>query len=313
MTEIIELQKLGADYLAGKKIVVVIGFFDGLHQGHQKIIGKCIQRAEKINGSSLVFTFDKPPLNVIKGSTHKKLITSFEEKLELIGRMGVDYIVTESFSRQFSMISPRQFCQKILLEKFHLKEIFVGSGFRFGYKGQGDEQYLKQFFLKHGVKVNIIPLYRIGDITVSSTNIRKFYGEGDIDKVKLLLGRKPCLWGMVEEGAKRGRGLGFPTANIGVGKKFVFPGDGVYLGEAELDKPGVLPCLVNIGNNPTFGNSDTQLEVFILDFNKSIYGAKIRVCFLKKLRREIKFSSPDQLKLQIEKDVRAAKNYFNIS
>ncbi|MDZ7838292.1 MAG: hypothetical protein U5N58_10250 [Actinomycetota bacterium] len=137
MTEIIELQKLGTDYLAGKKIVVVIGFFDGLHQGHQKIIGKCIQRAEKINGSSLVFTFDKPPLNVIKGSIHKKLITSFEEKLELIGRMGVDYIVTESFSRQFSMISPRQFCQKILLEKFHLEEDICGFRLQVWLQGAG--------------------------------------------------------------------------------------------------------------------------------------------------------------------------------
>ncbi|MDZ7838291.1 MAG: riboflavin kinase [Actinomycetota bacterium] len=120
----------------------------------------------------------------------------------------------------------------------------MGSGFRFGYKGQGDEQYLKQFFIKHGVKVNIIPLYRIGDITVSSTNIRRFYGEGDIGKIKLLLGRKPCLRGMVEEGSKRGRRLGFPTANIGVGKKFVFPGDGVYLGEAECRQAWTftLPC-----------------------------------------------------------------------
>lgn len=313
MTEIIELSRIGQDYFADKKIAVVIGFFDGLHLGHQQIITLCKNEADKINGCSLVFTFDKPPLNVIQGSLHKKLIISFEEKLERISSLGVDYIITQNFNSEFSKISPLKFCRDILVNKFNLLQIFVGKGFKFGYKGQGDEQFLQHFFKPMQIKVNIIPLHKIEGITVSSTNIRKYYSQGNIDKIKLLLGRQPCTSGIVQTGAKRGRQLGFPTANISLPDQFIAPGDGVYLGEAELNLNQKLPCVINIGSNPTFNNKHTQIEVFIMNFNKNIYGAKIKICFLKKLRSEICFENAKQLKLQIEKDIKAARQFFKLN
>ncbi|MGM0364981.1 MAG: bifunctional riboflavin kinase/FAD synthetase [Actinomycetota bacterium] len=314
MTQIIKLSQLDKSYLAGRDIIVVIGFFDGLHKGHQKIIGLCVNRAKKIGGSSLVFTFDRPPLNVIKGTIHKKLITSFEQKLSLIEKLGVDYIVTQSFSREFSMLGPKDFCKKILMKKFHLKEIFVGEGFRFGYGGKGDGIFLKQFLGKYGIKVNIIPLYRENGIIISSTNIRKYYRKGAIDKVSKLLGRKPCISGAVVKGVGRGKKLGFPTANIDVSDKYVTPQDGVYLGQVKVgNEDKLLPCLVNIGDNPTFEDNKKWIEVFIIDFNKNIYGVKIKVCFLKELRKEIRFNSSQELVDQMQKDLKAGRDFFNLS
>jgi len=313
LSKILKLSQLDSSHLAGKDIVVVIGFFDGLHKGHQKIIGLCVSRAKSIGGRSLVFTFDQPPLNVIKGTIHKKLITSFEQKLSLIENLGVDYIITQSFNRKFSMLEPRDFCEEILIGRFHLREIFVGEGFRFGYGGKGDGTYLKQFLKNYGVRVSIIPLYKEGAITISSTNVRKYYRKGQIEKVSMLLGRKPCITGLVVKGMGRGKKLGFPTANIDVSDKYVTPQDGVYLGQVRIsDNKSFLPCLVNVGDNPTFDEHKKWIEVFIMDFNKNIYGVKIKVCFLKKLRNEIRFGSSRELVKQMQKDLEAGRSFFKL-
>ncbi len=313
MPEIIKLDQLDDSYLYGKDLVVVIGFFDGLHKGHQRILELCVKRAKSIGGHSLVFTFDQPPLNVIKGTIRKRLITSFEQKLKLIEGIGVDYIITQGFTKIFAMMEPRDFCEKVLIKKFHLKEIFVGEGFRFGRGGSGDGKYLVSFFKNYGIKVNIIPLYKEKGITVSSTNIRKFYSSGEIEKICMLLGRKPCISGVVLKGKGRGKGLGFPTANIEISDKYITPKDGVYLGQVKIGSDEkFFPCLVNIGNNPTFNDKKKWIEVFIINFNKNIYGVRIKVCFLKKLRDEVRFGSSRELVSQMRQDLETGKGFFNL-
>ncbi|MGM0367391.1 MAG: bifunctional riboflavin kinase/FAD synthetase [Actinomycetota bacterium] len=313
MSEIFDFKQLENQYFIGKNIVMVIGFFDGIHRGHQRIISLCKERAQQINGKSLVFTFDKPPLNIIKGKIQKKLIMPYQEKVKLIEDLGVDYIITKKFDREFSKITPHQFCKNILLQKFHLKEIFIGEGFRFGYKGIGDENFLKEFFKGYGVNVNIIPLLKKDNLIVSSTSIRRFYKQGNIDKIKLLLGRQPFLTGKVVKGSGRGKKLAFPTANIDVSERYITPKDGVYIGEARIgNNNSNLPCLINIGDNPTFGGKKKWVEAYIINFNKNIYNVKIYLYFIKKLRDEIEFSGKEELIRQIKEDIMEAKLYFNL-
>lgn len=313
MTDLIELESLNENFFKGKNTVVVIGFFDGVHLGHKKIIELCVERAKEINGISIVFTFDKPPLNIIKGEIHKKLISSFEHKLKLVESLGVDFIVTARFDAKFSKLRPEQFCKEILFEKFHVKEIFVGKSFRFGWGAKGNDIFLKEFFRPYNIKVNVVPLYRVNGVPVSSTVIRKYFLEGNIEKIKAFLGRYPQVSGKVIRASGRGRKLGFPTANIDVCEKFVIPKDGVYLGRVEIsDEKGEKPAIINVGSNPTFKETKKWIEIYILNFDRDIYGKEIIAYFLKRLRDEIVFKNKDQLVKQIQHDLEYAKKYFKV-
>jgi riboflavin kinase / FMN adenylyltransferase len=312
--KLIDLEKVKNGFL--KNSVVVIGFFDGVHIGHKKIISLCVEKAKKINGTSIVFTFNKPPLNILKKGMHKKLITSYEDKIKLIKKLGVDLIVTAKFDSAFSKIEPEQFCREILVGKFNIKDLFIGEDFKFGKNAGGDTNFLRNFFKSYGVDVNIIPILKIDGIPVTSTTIRKFYSEGRIEKIISFLGRPPSITGIVLKGEGRGRMLGFPTANIDVFEEFVTPNDGVYLGYIDiLDKKFAstrFPSIMNIGSNPTFKGKRKWIESHIINFNEDIYGCSIRVSFLKKLRDEISFQNKEELINQIKKDMDFIKNHdFN--
>ncbi|MCL5071962.1 MAG: bifunctional riboflavin kinase/FAD synthetase [Actinobacteria bacterium] len=311
MSKLIKLEKLKSGLI--KDAVVVIGFFDGVHIGHKKIICLCVDRARETKGTSVVFTFDKPPLNILKKSMHKKLITSYADKIKLIKELGVDLIVTAKFDSNFSRIEPEEFCSKILIDKFNIQELFIGEDFKFGNRASGDTNFLKNFFRSSDVKVNIVPILRIGGIPVTSTTIRKFYSEGRIEKIITFLGRLPSITGVVLHGDGRGRAIGFPTANIDVFEEFVTPNDGVYLGYVNiLDKKfknDGLPSMMNIGSNPTFKGKRKWIESHIINFNEEIYGCSIKVSFLKKLRDEISFKNQKELISQIKKDINYAQNY----
>lgn len=314
MSELLELKKINNSYFRDKNSVIVIGFFDGVHLGHKKIIEACVKRAKKISGASIVLTFNKPPLNVIKSEMHKKLIISYEEKIKIIDSLGVDFIVTANFDSNFFMLKPGRFCKDILIGKFHVKEIFVGSGFRFGFKAEGNVSFLKRFFKPYNIEVNVVPLLRIKGETISSTNARKYYSEGKIKKIKNLLGRNPQVEGVVVRGAGRGRRLGFPTANIDVCEDFITTKDGVYLGTVEINgnENKVFPAIINIGDKPTFKGSKKWIEAFIINFRDNMYKRKIRINFLERLRNEIAFESKDELISQMKMDLEYAKKYFKI-
>ena len=314
MSKLLDLEKIDKNYFKFETPVAVIGFFDGVHLGHKEIINACIEKAKILNGKSIVLTFNKPPVNVIKSKTYKKLIISYEEKIKIIDSLGVDYIVIADININFLKLTPEQFCRDILINKLCIKEIFVGDEFRFGFRAAGDVFFMNNFFKPYHVKVNVMPLLKVGDELVSSTNIRKYYSEGRIKKITDLLGRDPQVEGIVTKGAGRGKQLGFPTANIDICEFFVTPADGVYLGTVLINGEGdkMFPAIINVGKNPTFGESKKRIEAFLLNFKGNIYNKKIKITFLEKLRDEMKFASKDNLINRIKLDLNYAKKYFNI-
>lgn len=314
MSEILELEKIDENYFKFKNSIAVVGFFDGVHPGHRKIINACIKKAKGLNCKSVVLTFNRPPINVVKSKTFKKLIITCEEKIKIIGSIGVDYIIIADINPNFLKLTPEQFCRNILINKLHISEIYVGEGFRFGFQAAGDVPFLKNFFKPYRVKVNVVPLLKAGDEVVSSTTIRKYYSEGKIREISNLMGRNPEIEGVVTRGAGRGRRLGFPTANIDICEFYITPADGVYLGTVSINGEGekVFPAVINVGNNPTFGESKKWIEAFLLNFSGNIYNKKIKITFLEKLRDEIVFDNENKLISQIELDLEHAGKYFKI-
>ena len=313
MARKLKLNNISKDQFSGLDPVMVIGFFDGVHKGHQKIINMCKDSSDKKGAASIILTFDRPPLNVVKSRTYKKLIFPFKEKLKILEDTGVDFIITAEISPEFLKLSPECFCKDILLGIFGVKELFIGEGFRFGYRASGDVGLLKSCLEPSGVKVNEVRLLG-SDVAeaISSTTIRDYYAEGNISKIRNLLGRDPYINGVVVKGAGRGKGLGFPTANLDVCDTLVVPRDGVYFGTVSImeDDGSLLPAIINIGDNPTFGISKKWIEAYIIDFDKRIYDKEIKIKFLDRHRDEVKFNSSDELIDQIRKDVRQARNFF---
>lgn len=322
MSRVIRLENLNEDFFKKNKVVAVIGFFDGIHLGHQKIIKDCINRAREIGGISVVFTFDKPPKNIIMGRQYKRLITSHYDKLCLINQIGVDYIVVAKFESNFAQLEPEEFCTKILIERLNIKELFIGKGFRFGRNAKGNVDFLRLFFKDYFIKINEVPIFKIHGKPVSSTSIREFYSKGDIENIIAFLGRIPFVTGRVVKGDSRGRIIGFPTANIDVFEKYVVPKDGVYFGWTSIFKKGgicpksyvkteeKLPSLINVGKNPTFKGKRRWIETHIIDFKEDIYNKKIKVYFFKMLREEKKFKDKDELVRQIRHDLDCAREYI---
>ncbi len=309
----LKLNDIEKNQFRGLDPVMVIGFFDGVHKGHQKIINMCKDSSDKKGRASVILTFDRPPLNVVKSRTYKKLILPFKEKLKILEDIGVDFIVTAEISPEFLSLGPKDFCKDILLGIFGVKELFIGEGFRFGYRASGDVGLLKSCLGSAGVRVNEVKLLGSDeDEVISSTTIRDYYKEGNILKIRELLGRDPYINGVVVKGAGRGEDLGFPTANLDVSDTLVIPGDGVYFGTVSImDGDGkLLPAIINIGNNPTFGTSKKWIEAHILDFNKKLYAKEIKINFLKRHRDEVKFNNSDELIDQMRKDAGQARIFF---
>jgi riboflavin kinase/FMN adenylyltransferase len=314
---VIKLENLKTGFFSNHNIMAVIGFFDGVHLGHKKIINECVERAKSKGGTSLAFTFDKPPVNIIRGRLDKKLIVSFSDKIKILKQSGLDYIIVAKFNRAFAQLSPQQFCSEILIDRLNVKEVFIGEDFRFGRDLSGDIEFFNNYFKNKDVSVNKIKILKIEGVNVSSTIIRKYYNDGDIDNVTKFLGRIPSIKGIVVHGDKRGRLLGFPTANIDVFEKYVTPKDGVYIGivkilyrNNETKNHVELPAVINIGNNPTFSGKRKWLESHIIDFNENIYGKKIEVFFLKRLRDERTFIKGSDLVSQVKFDVKMTRNFF---
>jgi len=310
----IKLKDISKGQFTGLDPVMVIGFFDGVHKGHQKIINMCKDSSRENNAVSIILTFDKPALNIVKSRTHKKLIFPFEEKIKILDGMGIDFIVSAGISPEFLKLSPESFCKDILLGLFEIKKLFVGEGFRFGYMAGGDVRSLKRYLEPADVKVNEVKLLGSdeGEV-ISSTTIRNHYTEGNISKIKKLLGRDPYIIGKVVKGAGRGKDLGFPTANLDVSDALVVPRDGVYFGTVSIieNNGSSLPSIINIGDNPTFKDSKKWIESYIMDFSKNIYNMKIKIKFLKRIRDEIKFKNSGELIAQIRKDVDEARLFFD--
>ena len=285
--------------------VITVGNFDGVHIGHQGLLKEVKKRADKMSGTSVVLTFEPHPLKVLK---EKKipLITPFERKIELIEKLGIDVVICLPFTREFSKVSAREFVEEILLKKIGMKEIVVGYDYTFGHKREGNIDLLKKLGDELGFKVCILGPILVDNMIVSSTRIRNLIMEGELEKVKTLLNRYYQVSGEVIAGHDRGgRLLGFPTANLKLVNE-VFPKNGVYVVEVIYNNK-VYGGVTNIGFKPTFGNDALSVETHILDFDQNIYGKKIKLNFIKRLRNEKRFSSIEALAAQIKRDIEEAR------
>lgn len=285
---------------------MTIGVFDAIHRGHQAIISECVRLAGERGLPSLVLTFDRNPRQVVSGQS-PCLITPRPKKVELIGAMGVDYLVVVEFSREFSSLSPQRFCHMVLGEHLRACGVCVGENFHFGAGGRGDVGTLEKEGGMIGFDVTVIPLVSTEEGPLSSTLVRQLISRGKVEHVMADLGRPYTMTGRVVTGHSRGKALGFPTANIRMESNYCMPADGVYAGKAYVGDRKY-PSAINIGDNPTFGDEEAAVEVFLLDFDDEIYGESMKVEFFQRLRSEIAFKSDRDLINQITEDVQKVRS-----
>jgi len=292
--------------------VVTIGNFDGVHRGHQHIFRKVVREARRENSKAVVITFEPHPKMVLHPERRPfYLITSLEEKIYRIAATGIDGLLLIPFSLEFSKTTAREFICSILWDRLHIKKIFIGHDYAFGRGKEGNEACLASFGEKLGFSVEAISAFKVGDHVISSTLTRNAIQEGRVKEAAEWLGRPYNLSGIVVGGHRRGRDLGFPTANLQPDKVLI-PMNGIYAVRLLLDgqvRQGVL----NIGSNPTFSDNTLSIEVFIIDFNEDIYGKRLEVLFIDRIRDEIKFGGPALLVEQIRKDVETARQILSQS
>jgi len=291
--------------------VATIGTFDGLHLGHQKIVKATVAEAKKRKEPSLLITFDQHPRSVLQPEQAPELLTTLEQKIDLLNQFALDYLLILRFEK-IAKLTALDFCQLILKQQAKVCHLFVGENFRFGAKAQGTTTTLKQCGQIHNFTVNIVPLTQVNGKTVSSSLIRQLIKDGKVKEAKEFLGRFPLVSGTVVEGDKRGAQLGFPTANLQLPAQICQPKAGIYIGYTII-KDKKHPSVINCGFKPTFGRHPYQCETHIFNFNQNIYGQTVAIQFLKFLRTEQKFSSADELVDQIKKDVKKAKEFFNLA
>ena len=293
-----------------KKAVISIGNFDGFHIGHQVLFHEVIEKADAINGTSVAMTFEPHPLRVLEQNNLPPLITLYEQKTELIARSGIDILICVPFTREFAALSAREFVADLLIRRIGMRAIVVGEDYTFGRNREGNLALLQSMAEQHNfevIRVDWIQIAKNYPGRISSTRIRELVLEGKVAEVQQLLGRYYQIRGLVTTGRDRGgKLLGFPTANINLHDELC-PKTGVYAVTVEF-RDQRYQGVANIGYSPTFEDRLFTVEVHILDFNQNIYGQKIRVNFVKRIRDEIKFASIEQLSEQIRKDVMEARN-----
>ena len=293
-----------------KNAVVTIGNFDGVHIGHQALFSQVIEKAESIDGTSVVITFEPHPIRVIKSKKHFPLITLYEQKVELISATGVDTLICIPFTREFADTTARTFVKEILCDQIGMKAIVVGQDYSFGRKREGDIFLLKEMAVTHRFEVIISGWIEVEGGRISSTKIRNLVREGRVEEAKKLLGRHYQVRGTVIRGRDRGgRLLGFPTANLTLYDELC-PKGGVYAVTVEY-RDTTYEGVANIGYSPTFDNGEFSVEVHILDFDQNIYDRPIRVNFIRRLRGEKKFSGPEALSAQIGLDIEKARELLS--
>jgi riboflavin kinase/FMN adenylyltransferase len=299
-----------------KNPVVTLGNFDGVHLGHQDIFKRVKEEASKIHGEGVVITFEPHPLKVLTPEKFLPLLTPFRKKMMLIQKSGIETVLCIEFSLAFSEISPSEFIKGILVEKVKVKEVIIGYNYHFGKGQKGNVQTLKDAGKVFDFEVEVVEPLKVGQTVVSSSKIRDLIQRGEVEGASKLLGRDYPMIGKVVEGAKRGQTLGFPTANLELSDE-LYPKAGVYAVEAEWRQQR-FNGLANVGLNPTFlpeqngKRKPVTLEVYILDFDRKIYGEEIQVNLKRRIRDEVRFESSSLLIEQIKHDIQwAQENVFS--
>ena len=289
--------------------VITIGNFDGVHLAHQRIIKDVVARAMERGGTSILVTFNPHPLKFLR-NVDIKLLQTAKQRLTIMEWLGMNIAIVLTFDEKIANITATDFVEKILIEKLKMKELFIGYNFHFGKNKEGDFNVIRTLAKKHNFIVNVQEPISVKGILCNSTTIRNLLENGDIENATNLLDRYFSIIGIVVSGEKLGSKLGFPTINIEPENDF-FPHTGVYLSYVKYNEI-FYPSVTNVGFSPTVEKKNITIESYILNFNEKIYGARVSLLFVKKIRDEIKFDSLNQLAEQIARDAEYAKMYFGI-
>jgi riboflavin kinase/FMN adenylyltransferase len=291
---------------------VSVGNFDGVHRAHAHVLGEIVSRARAAGGKAVAITFEPHPTRILKPEAGLKLLTPTPEKLRWLEGTGIDAVLLLPFGRDLSLMTPRQFAERILKRKLHVREVHEGFNFHFGHKAAGDVNMLAEFGREMGFEVKVYPEMTLRGETVSSSQIRKLLAAGRVSRARHLLARPFCILGT----PGRGRGFGskytVPTINLSRYEELV-PKDGVYITWTRVGAER-FDSVTNVGNRPTFGNELFAIETHLLDFHplELTPETEVEICFLERLRDEIKFPSTDALRSQIGLDVAKARRYFHL-
>jgi riboflavin kinase/FMN adenylyltransferase len=291
--------------------VVTIGSYDGVHRGHQLIIGRAVERARELGLKSVVVTFDPHPSEVVRPGSHPPLLAAHHRRAELMEALGVDALLILPFTAEFSQLTAGEFIETVLVDALHAKLVVEGPNFRFGHKAAGDVGFLSAMGLTHDYDVDIIDLYVTGDAgdgrPFSSTLARRLIAEGDVEGAMEILGRPHRVEGVVVRGEQRGRELGFPTANVETLPHTAIPADGVYAGWLHVEGEA-MPAAISVGTNPHFDGTARTVEAYAIDrVGLDLYGLHVAVDFLTYLRGMEKFDSIDALLERMADDVKRAR------
>src|SRR6266568_3933031 len=295
----------GIDELAGAQpAAVTIGFFDGVHRGHQAVIGRTVEVARRRGLNSVAVTFDRHPLETLSPNKAPLLLTTLERKADLVSRLGVDRMVVLEFTEDLSRWSPEEFVKRVLADDLRAEHVVVGTNLTFGQKAMGNLVVLAEGL---GFTVEGMALLRLDGRGVSSTSIREALVAGDLEWPERALGRRYSVQGRVVRGAGRGTGLGWPTANLETSPRILLPDEGAYAGMARGPR-GEFVAAINIGGNPTFGAEPVHIEAYLLDFEGDLVGEALEVEFWARLHDEIRFDSAEALADQIAEDVERTRS-----
>jgi riboflavin kinase/FMN adenylyltransferase len=293
--------------------VVTIGVFDGVHRGHRAIIGRAVERARRLGAPTVVVTFDPHPTEVVRPGTHPPLLSTLDHRVELLGAEGVEAVCVLAFTRDLAAHTPAEFAEQVLADRLHAIQVVVGENFRFGNRAAGDTQTLTELGATLGFEVDAVPLVSGTGGAWSSTYTRALVAAGDVGAAALSLGRPHRIEGVVVHGEKRGRELGFPTANLSLTPHAALPADGVYAAWLVLAPYTAaaqrLPAALSVGTNPTFDGVGRRAEVYALDRDDlELYGEHVAVDVVARLRPTVRFEDVAELQQQMQRDTDAARD-----
>jgi riboflavin kinase/FMN adenylyltransferase len=282
--------------------VVTVGVFDGVHRGHQQLIGRAVGRARERGLPAVLVTFDPHPAEVVRPGSHPARLTTLPRRADLVAELGIDAFCVLPFTPELARTEPAEFVHEVLVERLHAADVVVGRNFTFGHRAAGDVTLLTELGRRFGFGVEGVELITDDGITFSSTYIRACIDAGDVEAAAAALGRPHRVEGVVVHGDRRGRELGFPTANLSTAPYTALPADGVYAGRFALGDR-LLPAAISVGTNPTFSGRVRTLEAYVLDVDEDFYGFVVAVDFVHRLRGQERFDDVAALVAQMERDV----------
>ncbi|MGH3830940.1 MAG: bifunctional riboflavin kinase/FAD synthetase [Pseudonocardiaceae bacterium] len=290
--------------------VVTIGVFDGMHRGHVQLVGHTVRRAREMRVPSVLMTFDPHPSEVVRPGSHPAQLTTLRRRAELVEQLGIEVFLVLPFTLELSRMPADEFVHEVLVERLHVAEVVVGDNFTFGHHAAGNSELLRALGRRFGFTAEGVGLLSQGELTFSSTYIRSCVNAGDVGSAAVALGRPHRVEGIVVRGDQRGRGLGYPTANLSTPRHTAIPADGVYACRF-VHRGRELPAVVSIGTNPTFSGRERLVEAFVLDLDEDFYGERVALDFVEWLRGMLRFENPQQLVAQIGEDVARTRTVFD--